>query len=215
MSEIKVRDRVIVADGKGKEWHGTVANISDYREPSMKYAVWLDEYDADYVFVGDESIRKEADNDCEELKDTIVYIATTRTFTDSFGEEMGIDEEVAKGLADALIAAGLTFEPMTFRIVENKPYSYTAGELANWKEDQDRIAKLLHRAEVAERALDKAVELAYEYRTEADTLSCSSCPMGDELFPKCKDRGLYKECSKRWKEQLIEQTEKELAEEAK
>lgn len=47
MSEIKVRDRVIVADGKGKEWHGTVANISDYREPSMKYAVWLDEYDAD------------------------------------------------------------------------------------------------------------------------------------------------------------------------
>lgn len=58
-------------------------------------------------------------------------------------------------LADALIAAGLTFEPMTFRIVENKPYSYTAGELANWKEDQDRIAKLLHRAEVAERALDK------------------------------------------------------------
>lgn len=56
-------------------------------------------------------------------------------------------------LADALIAAGLTFEPMTFRIVENKPYSYTAGELANWKEDQDRIAKLLHRAARAERAL--------------------------------------------------------------
>lgn len=63
MSEIKVRDRVIVTDGKGKEWHGAVANISAYREPSMKYAVWLDEYDADYVFVGDESIRMEAEND--------------------------------------------------------------------------------------------------------------------------------------------------------
>ena len=61
----------------------------------------------------------------------------------------GDDERIA----DALIAAGLTFEPMTFRIVENKPYSYTAGELANWKEDQDRIAKLLHRAARAERAL--------------------------------------------------------------
>ena len=61
--------------------------------------------------------------------------------------------ETTDNIADALIAAGLTFEPMTFRIVENKPYSYTAGELANWKEDQDRIAKLLHRAEVAERAL--------------------------------------------------------------
>lgn len=59
----------------------------------------------------------------------------------------------AQELADALIAAGLTFEPMTFRIVENKPYAYTAGELANWKEDQDRIAKLLHRMEVAEKPL--------------------------------------------------------------
>lgn len=56
-------------------------------------------------------------------------------------------------IADALIVAGLTFEPMTFRTVENKPHAYTAAELANWKEDQDRIAKLLHRAEVAERAL--------------------------------------------------------------
>ena len=41
---------------------------------------------------------------------------------------------------------------MTFRTVENKPYSYTAAELANWKEGQECIAKLLHRAEVAERA---------------------------------------------------------------
>ena len=76
----------------------------------------------------------------------------------------------------------------------------------------DRISKLKHRAEVAERALDKATELAYEYRTEMDTLSCSSCDMFDEIFPRCKERGLYEECSKRWKEALIEQAEKELAE---
>lgn len=62
-------------------------------------------------------------------------------------------EDDLKNIADALIAAGLTFEPMTFRIVENKPYSYTTGELANWKEDQECIAKLLHRAARAERAL--------------------------------------------------------------
>lgn len=37
--------------------------------------------------------------------------------------------KVAERVADALIAAGLTFEPMTFRIVENKPYSYTAREI--------------------------------------------------------------------------------------
>lgn len=65
-----------------------------------------------------------------------------------------------------------------------------------------------------ERALDKAVELAYELRTEADTLSCSSCPMF-HIFDSCKDRGLYEECPKRWKEELIRQAKKELAEEKK
>lgn len=65
-----------------------------------------------------------------------------------------------------------------------------------------------------ERALDKAVELAYELRTEADTLSCSSCPMF-HIFDSCKDRGLYKDCAKRWKEELIKQSKKELAEERK
>lgn len=69
-----------------------------------------------------------------------------------------------------------------------------------------------YRAEVAERALDKATELAYTYRTQDDTLSCSSCPF-DGIFDKCKEHGLYKECSKRWKEELLHQAEKELAEE--
>ena len=113
--------------------------------------------------------------------------------------------------ADALITAGLCDKNT---LDERYQTLMAAGfvQLASLRLD---LEKVLHRAEVAERALDKAVELAYEYRTEADTLSCSSCPMGDELFPKCKDRGLYKECSKRWKEQLIEQTERELAEEGK
>ena len=70
-----------------------------------------------------------------------------------------------------------------------------------------------HRAEVAERALDKAVELAYTYRTQDDTLSCSSCPF-DSIFDRCKERGLYEDCSKRWKEELLQQAEKELAEAA-
>lgn len=114
-------------------------------------------------------------------------------------------------IADALIAAGLCDKNT---LDERYQTLMAAGfvQLASLRLD---FEKVLHRAEVAERALDKAVELAYEYRTEADTLSCSSCPMGDELFPKCKDRGLYKECSKRWKEQLIEQAERELAEEKK
>lgn len=132
----------------------------------------------------------------EELKKKIKEILRKR-MTELLGschtDEIPLTEEGAEAIlfyadefADALIAAGI-------------------GD----------IREAEHRAEVAERALDKAVELAYEYRTEADTLSCSSCHMGDELFPKCKDRGLYKECSKRWKEQLIEQAERELAEEGK
>lgn len=79
----------------------------------------------------------------EELKEKICKIIAP--YISAWGE----DERIA----DALIAAGLTFEPMTFRIVENKPYSYTTGELANWKEDQECIAKLLHRAAAAEKAL--------------------------------------------------------------
>lgn len=50
------------------------------------------------------------------------------------------------------------------------------------------IGRLKHRAEVAERALDKATELAYTYRTQDDTLSCSSCPF-DSIFDRCKERG--------------------------
>ena len=82
------------------------------------------------------------------------------------------------------------------------------------QEQDGIIQEYKHRAEVAERALDKATELAYEYRTEADTLSCSSCPMF-HIFDRCKERGLYEDCSKRWKEELLQQAEKELAEEGK
>ena len=76
------------------------------------------------------------------------------------------------------------------------------------------IAAGIGDVKVAERALDKATEPAYEFRTEMDTLSCSSCPMF-HIFDQCKDRGLYKECLKRWKEELIRQSEQELAEEKK
>ena len=76
------------------------------------------------------------------------------------------------------------------------------------------VAEAEHRAEVAERALDKATELAYTYRTQDETFSCSSCPF-DSIFDRCKERGLYEDCSKRWKEELLQQAEKELQEERK
>ena len=114
-------------------------------------------------------------------------------------------------IADALIAAGIG----DVKDVEAEANRY---EMLYKLQNRDmalaerRAHDVEHRAARAERALDKAVELAYEFRTEADTLSCSSCPMF-HIFDSCKDRGLYQDCSKQWKEELIKQAEKELAEE--
>lgn len=111
--------------------------------------------------------------------------------------------------ASALIAAGIG------DVKENENRARAAEFAAKTVTDKAirKYKEMKHRAEVAERALDKATELAYEYRTEADTLSCSSCPMFEEIFPKCSERGLYVDCSKRWKEEIMQQAEKELSEE--
>lgn len=58
MSGIKVSDRVIITDLKGNKYHGVVANINDFREPCMKYAIDIKGFD-DVVFVGEEQIEKE------------------------------------------------------------------------------------------------------------------------------------------------------------
>ena len=124
-----------------------------------------------------------------ELRDKIVEGLTEAMKPIEYGGDSEHAPEVhyltEEEIADALIAAVI-------------------GDVSEWK----------HRAEVAERAFDKATDLAYEYRTEADSLSCSSCPML-HIFDSCKERGLYKNCSKRWKEELLRQAEKELQEERK
>lgn len=145
--------------------------------------------------------------DKEELKKKILTIVR--------GAMIEADElpflETTDNIADALIAAGLTFDSEYKNLYEkekviSQSLRGTSWQFKGWYEEQK------HRAEVAERALDKATELAYTYRTQDDTLSCSSCPF-DSIFDRCKERGLYEDCSKRWKEELLEQAEKELAEE--
>ena len=49
---IKVGDRVIVIG----EHVGKVVNINEYREPCFKYAIDLEGYDEDIVFVGEGQI---------------------------------------------------------------------------------------------------------------------------------------------------------------
>ena len=150
----------------------------------------------------------------EELKKKIVEVI--REFRDSkpivpndYGLQI-ISGSTDRELADALIAAGLCDK----NTLDEKYQTLMAAgfvQLASLRLD---FEKVLHRAEVAERALDKATELAYTYRTQDDTLSCSSCPF-DSIFDRCKERGLYENCSKRWKEELLQQSEKELQEEKK
>ncbi len=74
-------------------------------------------------------------------------------------------------------------------------------------EDKDKQIKVL------ELALSKATELAYEWRSQVDTLSCSFCPLFDYgIFDNCKDseEGLYHDCANRWKQELIRRAQEEL-----
>ena len=50
---VKVGDKVTVIG----EYVGKVVNINDYREPCFKYAIDLEGYDEDVVFVGEEQIK--------------------------------------------------------------------------------------------------------------------------------------------------------------
>lgn len=54
-----INDRVVVKDSLGNEHHGSIINISNYREPCMKFAIDLDDYKDDYMFVGEQQMRKE------------------------------------------------------------------------------------------------------------------------------------------------------------
>lgn len=48
----KVKDEVIVAN----KFVGVIVNINEFREPSIKYAIDIEGYDEDVVFVGEEDI---------------------------------------------------------------------------------------------------------------------------------------------------------------
>lgn len=54
MISFKVGDSVLV---KGK-YKGKIANVNEFREPSMKFAVDLEVYKKDVVFVGEEDLKK-------------------------------------------------------------------------------------------------------------------------------------------------------------
>lgn len=150
--------------------------------------------------------------DNEELKKKIVEIIINAIWKDAEADYDSTDETEAGSIADALIEAGIG----DVKEVEAKTDRY---EMLYKLQNRDmalaerRIHDAEHRAALAEMALDKAVKLFYEYRIECDVLSCSSCWIADEAFKKCEAKGLYKDCLQQWKEEILIQAEKELAEE--
>lgn len=166
-------------------------------------------------------------------KDKIIQILSTEEFKDNNGDLYFLYDK-AEAIADALVAHSIG----DIKIWEEKYAELEISDAGKEKRTTDQHNEIRYlrdrakqaekerdewkrRADVAERndkikdrALDKATELAYEYRTEADTLSCSSCPMF-HIFDSCKERGLYKDCSKRWKEEILRQSEREIEEERK
>lgn len=84
-------------------------------------------------------------------------------------------------LADALIEAGLTFEPIIIHTFERAACScpeMVALEDMH-KEDQEYIDALLHRAKVAERALEIAVNKVYDY-TGAEAIAQAKKELEEE-----------------------------------
>jgi hypothetical protein len=54
---MKVRDRVVIIDNNGNPLaEGTIVNINNFREPSMKYAVDVDGYTEDLLFFGESQL---------------------------------------------------------------------------------------------------------------------------------------------------------------
>lgn len=57
--ELKVRDSVTIIDKNGNPVaEGIIIGINDFREPSMKYAVDVEGYDDDILFLGESQLVK-------------------------------------------------------------------------------------------------------------------------------------------------------------
>ena len=127
----------------------------------------------------------------EELKKKIVDILQLKLQECPLQPHGIMYMDVAEYIADALIAAGLTFEPMTFRIVENKPYSYKAKNKQEHIEEMADIKSVLIKTHKRCRTLqedyiqNKYAEGIYKagYRKQSDVIK--------EFVEKVKDKFFY------------------------
>ena len=117
----------------------------------------------------------------EELKKKIVEILEETEYEWTEEKNGYILQIFYDKLADALIKAGLTFEPIIIHTFERAACScpeMVALEDMH-KEDQEYIDALLHRAKVAERALKIAVNKGYDY-TGAEAIAQAKKELEEE-----------------------------------
>lgn len=140
----------------------------------------------------------------EELKEKITKIALTELQV-QFGcgdtVEIGDREACAESITDALIAEGLTFEPIVIRTVE--PSDECEKKIHEiLKEEEAIIEEVKHRALVAERAL----------RIVAKEIPCDGwCPFSQKCTVELNGENMYQCCF----DEYLKQAEKELSEEKK
>lgn len=117
----------------------------------------------------------------EELKKRIIEILEETEYEWTEEKNGYILQIFYSKLADALIKAGLTFEPIIIHTFERAACScpeMVALEDMH-KEDQEYIDALLHHAKVAERALKIAVNHAYDY-TRAEAIAQAKKELEEE-----------------------------------
>lgn len=119
----------------------------------------------------------------DELKKKIMDIVLNVAWEGCLGNTYHFSggRSAANAIADALIKAGLTFEPIIIHTFERAACScpeMVALEDMH-KEDQEYIDALLHRAKVAERALKIAVNNAYDY-TGAEAIAQAKKELEEE-----------------------------------
>lgn len=131
----------------------------------------------------------------QELRESIFYIIMSRKFTDSFGDEMGIDEEIAKQIADALISNGYVVDMPALIDGSMGIFVPNKGSMELYPTSiKEQLSVAERRAEVAEKALKIVCRMQENLNILVDGKPWTK----EEIYNR-----------------YIEQAEKELAEERK
>ena len=56
MSKFKVNDKVYIKDHTGGKWYGTIISINEFRNPEMKYGLYIEDLSKNTIYMSEEKI---------------------------------------------------------------------------------------------------------------------------------------------------------------